>query len=177
MRSLLLTLAVASCGPRAPLTPGDTPAAPTPSAPSIIAEQTTPAVPVVAPIEDPECEKVTFPSAGASVLIIPGATMTRALKPVLHAACSCTRSGEQLRLTALITPEAGVVSAIAHDNDPANACIQHALVGRFAPPFGLGSDCIDCGPKRFPVFHERRPASPPEPVHSKITYPFTLVHR
>ena len=71
-----------------------------------------------------------------------------ALAPVVRAARSCTRSGDPVHITARIVPEAGIVTAVVHDDEPAEACLQQALDGRFAP-FELGSDCIDCGPKRL----------------------------
>lgn len=178
MRALSLTLIALSCAPPARSAPAATEAqARAASDPSTVSPEPIVVAAEVAPIDDPDCERVTFPAAGASVVIVPGATMTRALSPVVHAACSCTRSGERLQLTALIIPEAGVVTAIAHDNDPANACIQRTLTRHFAPPFALGSDCFDCGAKRLPILRGREPAAAPEPARSKMTYPFTLVHR
>jgi hypothetical protein len=171
MRLALLLLALTSCGPR--ISSLETAVAPsTPLAP--IAIESPRAIVAIEPLEDPTCEKVTFPAAGASVLIIPAATMTRALLPVVRAACSCTRPGERLRLTAVIRPEAGVVHATAEDDAAADRCVQATLEGHFAPPFEIGSDCIDCGPKRFPGLRGSTPPAPREP--SRITIPFTLVH-
>jgi hypothetical protein len=164
MRGLVLFAALASCAPKAVVA-----ARP----PGMAAPQ--PAVAAVIPIADPDCEKVLFPSVGASVVFIPGETMTRALMPVVRAACACTRPGDRLRLTATIH-SAGIVTAVAHDDDRTDACIQQVIDGHFAPGLELGSDCIDCGSKRYPIFRGATRSSPPGPEPSRITYPFTLVH-
>jgi hypothetical protein len=170
MRRIVLLLAVTSCG--APAAVAVAPAAQ--REPPVVSEPAEAPVVPITPIDAPDCEAVRFPSAGASVVTIPGETMTRALMPVVHAACACTRSGERVRLTAVITPEAGLVTAVAHDNAAADACVQRTLVGHFAPPFALGTDCIDCGPKRYAIFHGAPAPAPPKPAASRITY--TLVH-
>lgn len=127
---------------------------------------------VVVPLADPACEDVRLPPI-RSVVVVPPDSLSRALAPVVRAACSCSRAGETVRLSALIVPEAGLVTAHAVDDEGADACLQQALDGRFVP-FGLESDCIDCGPRRLPVFHG---STPPPPPRSRIVYPFTLVHR
>ncbi len=102
--------------------------------------------------------------------------MTRALAPVVHAACSCTRSGDRLHVTSHITFDAGMVSAVAPDDAAVDACLQKTLEGHFAPAFAIGSDCIDCGPKRYPVFRGSTSPAAPSP-RTRVVYPFTLVHR
>lgn len=102
--------------------------------------------------------------------------MTRALEPVVRAACACSRSGDRVRLTAVIVPEAGAVTAVA-EGEAVNACIQRTIDGRFDPPFEIGTDCIECGPKRFPIFRGSAAPRPTKPEPSRVTYPFTLVHR
>ncbi|HQY64233.1 MAG: hypothetical protein IPF92_22470 [Myxococcales bacterium] len=172
MRAALLLLGLASCG--APLSSSKAAVVPAPPLTPAAAASAPPAVAAIEPLEDLACERVTFPAAGASVLIVPGPTMTRALLPVVRAACSCTRPGQRLHLTAVILPEAGVVRASAHDDEALDRCLQATLEGRFAPPFEIGSDCIGCGPKRFPGLRGSAPPAPLEP--SRITFPFTLVH-
>src|SRR5688500_7706749 len=98
MHRLIVVAALASCRPSVPTTRAHPPAAP--------------AVTAITPVDDPACEKLTFPAAGASVLVIPGKTITRALAPVVHAACACSRSGDRVRVTATIVPEDGAVTAV-----------------------------------------------------------------
>jgi hypothetical protein len=125
----------------------------------------------IAPVEDPACERVEFPSV-RSVIVVPGEVLGRAMAPVVRAACACSRSGATVRLTTVIVPEDGTVTATVAGDERVDACLQQRLVGRFEP-FALGTDCIECGPKRYGVF---RGADPPERKASRITYPFALIH-
>jgi len=162
----LLLLSLLGCAGRAS---APSPAPPAKADAPVVVEPAH--VRVVVPVEDRACGNVALPPI-RSVIVVPAAFVERALAPVVHAACSCSRRGETLRLSALIVPEAGVVTAHAVDDEAADACVQLTLDGRFEA-FELKSDCIDCGPKRFAVFHG---SPPPPPPRSRITYPLTLVH-
>ena len=163
MRRLVVIGVLIGCNPspaKQPPAKQSAAAQPAPEQPAVAAS--------VTPIRDRDCEDVKFPSAGGSVLVIPGPTMTRALAPVVRAACACTRSGDQVRISAVLVPEAGTVTANVHDDDAVDTCIRGEIDGRFEP-FEVGTDCIDCGPKRYSK-------GPPEPPRSRVTYPFTFVH-
>jgi len=122
-------------------------------------------------VTDLECERVAFPPI-RSVIMIPSEVLTRAMAPAVHAACSCTQAGTETRVVATMRPELGSVAAHAPDDEGIDQCMQR--VG-FAPytPFQVGSDCIDCGARRYGVFPG---SSPPPPPGAIITYPFRLVH-
>ncbi len=126
----------------------------------------------VAPQEDPSCANLAVPDLHPSVIVIPRPVWVAAMTPALHAACACTRSGDAVRFVATVAPEEGTAHVIAPENEATTRCVQ-ILDLRF-PPFTVGSDCIDCGPRWYGVFHGSGPRPPPP--SSIITYPFVFAH-
>lgn len=92
--------------------------------------------------------------------------------PVIRAACACTRAGESTHLNAKFEPALGTVTVHAGDDGPIDACMQNTPIGRYAP-FEFGSDCIDCGPRRFGIFRGTPPPMPPPQASVVINIPFT----
>ena len=145
--------------------------APPPPSPSPPPSLSPPPPPPLAAISDPACELLQLPSPRGT-LSIPDATFAPASAVVVRAVCSCTRSGQSTHLTATFAPSEG--TAVAHAGDPAiDACLQNTPIDHY-PTFDLGSDCIDCGPKRFGIFRDSPP--PPPPPSTKLTYSIVFVH-
>jgi len=170
MRAIILVSAlVSACAapvpPSAPLASAPialpSPAAPRPRAPARARIS----------IDDPACDDMRLP-APHGTLFLPDALFAPAAAPLLRVVCGCTRAGESTTVTARFTPSEGTVVARA-DAPDADACLHNTSIGRY-PPFDLGSDCIGCGPKRYPIFHGA-PSEPPAPPGA-FTYSFRFVH-
>ena len=95
--------------------------------------------------------------------------------PVLAALCACTEPGSEHAI--VIDFEPGRGRAAAHDGGGDGAvddCLGARLGDGVYPAFELGSDCIDCGPKRYGVFG----GPPPEPARgARITMPLKVDRR
>jgi hypothetical protein len=159
--ALLLVVASCAAGPK-PATvrlPEAPVAAPTPPAPARA-------------VTDEACEAVKLPPMGG-VVVLDRATFGRAMAPVVHAVCACTRPGDAVRVVATLTPEEGAVVARVPDAPAADRCVQNTINGRY-PAFTVGSDCIDCGPRRYGVFRGSPPPEPPPAT--KLVYSFRFVH-
>ncbi len=161
-RSTLGFVFAMGCVHRAlPLAPVAPPAAPPPVAR------------VVDAVVDPACEDVALPAINA-VIRLPATYVGRALRPVIHAVCACTRAGVTVRVRSRIEPEAGLVGAHVEGDDAVDGCVQRTLVGAFEP-FVVGSDAI--ARETYRPTPRRRSASVEATTTTRITYPFVLVHR
>lgn len=123
---------------------------------------------------DPACEDVELPAIDA-VIRVPASYVSRALRPVIHAACACTRAGARVRVQTLIEPEAGRVTAHVEADLLIDACIQRTLLGAFEP-FVIGSDSI-ARRTYLPAPLDRPSTAEGPPPTTRIMYPFTLLHR
>ncbi len=112
---------------------------------------------------------------GASVITIPPETSSRMMMPVLAALCACTDPGSQHSIVVDFEPERGRASAHENHGNPAlDRCLEPLLGDGLYPAFEIGSDCIDCGPKRYGVFG----GPPPEPPRgSRIRMPLEVDRR
>ncbi len=133
-----------------------------------------PAARAVDAVVDPGCEDVALPAINA-VIRVPVTHVGRALRPVIHAVCACTRAGATVRVRARIEPEAGRVSAHVDGDEAIDACVQQTLVGAFEP-FVVGSDVIGRETYR-PLPRGGMANVESTTTTTRIAYPFVLVHR
>lgn len=117
------------------------------------------------------CEQVTVPALHGPVSIS-SEHMTRALAPMVHALCVCTREGDEVRAVARLVPSEGWLSAEVIGHPAVDECVQNTLTPHYSP-FEASSDCIACGPRRHDVFHGPAPAPAPA---ATLSYPLTFVH-
>ena len=102
-----------------------------------------------------------------SSLALPAPLVRASLAPSYVALCACMDPGASAAVRVTVQPEAGT-SSVTVDDAPLQACVDRELgAGRF-PPFALGSDCIDCGPKSYGVLAGSAP--PPKPPSSAIMF-------
>jgi len=146
-----------------------------PTSPAVVAVPATlPSPPPIQPrvaVDDPACDAMRIPSPHG-LLNIPDSVFWPAAAPMIHAVCTCTRHGESTHVSATFTPREGTV--VAHAGMPdIDACLQNATISHY-PPFELGSDCIDCGPRRYGIFRGEPPPEPPP--STSLTYSFEFVH-
>ena len=98
-------------------------------------------------MEDPACDAIRLPPPGG-MGALPLATFTKLAAPAVHAACSCTRSGESTHLSMTFSPTEGTVVASAGMPN-IDACVHAAIgpsgVGHY-PPIEYASDCVGCEP-------------------------------
>jgi hypothetical protein len=98
---------------------------------------------------------------GASVVAIPPETSARMMAPVLRALCACTKPGSKHSVVIDFEPGRGHATAQSGADDVAlDRCLEPRLGDNVYPAFELGSDCIDCGPKRYGVFGGPAPEPP-----------------
>ncbi len=165
MRMILFLFACAcspspSLSPSPPLSPSPLPLPSPPPSPSRVA------------LSDPACDALALPSPHGT-LTIPDAVFAPASASVVRAVCSCTRSGEATHLTATFSTSEGTV--IVHAGTPSiDACLQNTIISHYRP-FDLGSDCVDCGPHRFGLFHGEMHEVPAKPS-SSFTYAVVFAH-
>ena len=125
------------------------------------------------------CPLNYVPKDIGNVLVIPGAWMARAMKPTLAAVCACTVDGDQVSIVTVIDFAAGNVEISAPEDEAIDRCVA-GLPGTFEPiPESElpGSDCIDCGPRRYGVFPSGEPAEPKPKGGLKVRYPFRVDRR
>jgi hypothetical protein len=112
---------------------------------------------------------------GASVVTIPPETSSSMMAPVLAALCACTKRGRQHSIVIDFEPGRGRATARDGDGDAdLDRCLEPRLGDELYPPFEIGSDCIDCGPKRYGVFGG---PPPPPPRGARIRMPLAVDRR
>jgi hypothetical protein len=106
-----------------------------------------------------------IPSVQGS-LALPPALVRSSLEPSYVALCACMDPGASSSVHITVKPDDGS-SLVAVDDPALQSCVDAELGdGRF-PPFHVGSDCIDCGPKHYGVFSG---SAPPKPPSSSVTF-------
>lgn len=130
--------------------------------------------------DDPgECSLAWSPHRlGASVVTIPPETASQMMAPVLAALCACTKPGSEHSI--VIDFEPGRGRAVAHDSfgDAAlDRCLEPRLGDQAYAAFELGSDCIDCGPRRYGVFGPASQAPLASPPGARIRMPLQVDRR
>jgi len=97
------------------------------------------------------------------------------MTPVIKALCACTRPGSHFSLIVDMELSLGKVTAHTSDeNLEIDACLAARLGPNLYPPLEIGSDCIDCGPRRYGVFGG---PPPPPPRGARIRMPLSVDRR
>ena len=87
--------------------------------------------------------------------------------PLLAALCACPLPAAGARLVVRVLPERGEVQVEAPDADDGDAletCLAPRLGSGVFAPYRLGSDCIDCGPRRYGVLRGGSVPTPGAPA-------------
>jgi hypothetical protein len=110
-----------------------------------------------------------------SVVRIPANMMSKAMDPVMHAVCACTKPGEYSTVVAEIDLGRGSAHVRARESSTIHECLEtlHVTFDPIPESELPGSDCINCGPRYYGVFVD----SPPPPKKDpdvRLIYSFLL---
>ncbi|APR75355.1 Hypothetical protein A7982_00701 [Minicystis rosea] len=177
--SLALTLGCAGAPPQTPLEdqglPLITPAAP--PAPSMAEPPPAPA-----PLSAAACSALhlALPETHGVLAHEVYAKAFTGMESTLRAAvCACPPRTETTWLMVRTTPDHGDISARSTTPDAAiDACLAAHLERASLPRFHVGTDCIDCGPRRYGVLRGSPPAdTAPRDGIATITFPVGVLRR